>query len=173
MKLTHSKLIRGESWRKWHESEWQQLEQYDTQGMFGTQEPMVSKDTVFRLVWTYNVKVLDQRKKARCACDGSTRAGQVRVLDHTYAGCVDHTSSRLFYALAAAENLLVYGADVTNAFGDAPPPKQGFQIQPDKAFHDWWTIYKKTPTDSKGPCDPDIGDNAGTPGGTTSVVEIR
>ena len=36
MKLTRGKLIRGESWREWHESEWKQLEQYDTQGMFST-----------------------------------------------------------------------------------------------------------------------------------------
>ena len=39
----------------------------------------------------------------------------------------------------------VYGADATNAFGDAPPPKQGLQIMPDKAFRDWWTIHKGRP----------------------------
>eukprot|EP00804_Cyclotella_cryptica_P013123 CCRYP_002393-RA/>CCRYP_002393-RA protein AED:0.39 eAED:0.38 QI:0/0/0/1/1/1/3/0/907 len=48
------------------------------------------------------------------------------------------TGSRIFYAIAAAENLLVFGADVSNAFGEAPPPKQGFYIRPDKAFHDWY-----------------------------------
>ena len=67
------------------------------------------------------------------------------MLDHTYAACVDHKKSWIFYALAAAENLLIYGADVTNAFGDAPPPKQGLQILPDKAFKDWWTIHKRRP----------------------------
>jgi len=73
------------------------------------------------LVWTYNVKALDGRKKARCVCDGSSRSGSVQVLDETYANCVDQTSSRLFYAIAATENLLV-----CNAFAEAPPPKQGF-----------------------------------------------
>jgi len=131
--------------------------------MFGTPEPMVSKDTVFRLVWAYNIKALDQQKKARCACDGSIRAGQARVLDHTYAGCVDHMSSRLFYVLSAAENMLVYGADVTNAFGDAPPPKQGFQIQPDKAFHDWLTIYKKRPPIPNGHVIPVLAEMQGHP----------
>ena len=67
------------------------------------------------------------------------------MLDHTYAGCIDHTSSRLFYAQSAVENMLVYEADVTNAFGDAPPPKQGLQIMPDKAFRDWWKIHKGHP----------------------------
>jgi hypothetical protein len=69
----------------------------------------------------------------------------VRVLDHTYAGCIDRTNSRLFYKQSAVGNMPVYGADATNAFGDAPPPKQGLQIMPDKAFGDWWTIHKGRP----------------------------
>jgi len=63
----------------------------------------------------------------------------------TYANCVNQTSSRLFYAVAAAENLLIFGADVSNAFAEAPPPKQGFYILPNKAFHDWWVHHKRQP----------------------------
>ena len=96
--------------------------------MFGTPVNATGDLSVFNLVWLYVVKELDKRKKARCTCDGSSRGGQVRVLDHTYANCVDQTSSRLFYAIAAMENLMVYGADVTNAFGEAEAPKQGFHI---------------------------------------------
>ncbi|KAL9185818.1 hypothetical protein ACHAXT_003595 [Thalassiosira profunda] len=111
-KLTRGKLLRGKHWSDWQHSEWTQLDQYEKQGMFG-QPTKVAKDdgAIFNLVWTYVEKVLDKRKKARCTCDGSTRAGQVRVLDYTYANCVDQMSNRLFYALAAAENLVVYGAD--------------------------------------------------------------
>jgi hypothetical protein len=58
---------------------------------------------------------------------------------------VEKTSARLFYGIAAAENLIVYGADVSNAFAEAPPPKQGFYIRPDKAFHEWWTVHKQRP----------------------------
>jgi hypothetical protein len=47
-------------------------------------------------------------------------------------------ASRLFYGISVAENLLVFGADVSNAFSEAPPPKQGFYIQPDRAFEEWW-----------------------------------
>ncbi len=36
------------------------------------------------------------------------------------------------------ENLLIYGADVSNTFAEAPPPKQGFYIRPDKVFLEWW-----------------------------------
>ena len=48
--------------------------------------------------------------------------------------CKQHyqTGSCIFYAVAAAENL------VSNAFGEAPPPKQGFYIHPDKAFIEWF-----------------------------------
>jgi hypothetical protein len=111
--------------------------------MFG--DPMAAKDddAIFHLVWTYVIKALDGRKKARCVCDGSTRSGSVQVLNKTYANCVDRTSSQLFYAVAAAENLLVFGADVSNAFAEAPPPKQGFYICPDKAFNEWWVKHKK------------------------------
>ncbi len=88
---------------------------------------------------------MDGRKKARCTCDGSTRSSQVRVLDEMYANCIDQTSACLFYAVAAAENLIVYGADVYNAFAEAPPPKQGFFIWPDNAFHSWWTDHLMRP----------------------------
>jgi hypothetical protein len=40
------------------------------------------------------------------------------------------------------ENLIIHGADVLNAFAEAPAPKQGFFIRPDKAFHDWWVNHK-------------------------------
>jgi len=90
--------------------------------MFGLPVMVDSNAAVFHSVWTYAIKAVDGRKKARWACDGSPRSGQ----DETYANCVDQTSSRLFYALAAVENMLIFGADVSNAFAKAPPPTQGF-----------------------------------------------
>jgi hypothetical protein len=100
---------------------------------------------MFFLAWTYGIKTLDGHDKARCVCDGSSRSETVKVLDETYANCVDQTSSRLFYAISAGENLLVFGADVSNAFAKAPPPKQGFYVRPDKAFHEWWVQHKCRP----------------------------
>ena len=50
----------------------------------------------------------------------------------------------MFYAISAAENLLIFGADVCNAFSEAPPPKQGFYLQPDRAFCEWW-VYQGNP----------------------------
>jgi len=142
-KLTRGKLLQTDDWGDWQSSEYTQLDQYEKQGMFGEPVEIDPKSgAIFNLVWTYVIKELDKRKKARCTCDGSTRAGQVRVMDYTYANCVDQMSNRLFYALSAAENLVIYGSDVSNAFGEAPPPKQGFYIRPGKAFRDWWVNHK-------------------------------
>ncbi len=99
--------------------------------MFGTPQQVDDDTFVFHTVWTYDIKTLDDRMKAQFRCDGSPPSGQARILDKTYAHCIDQTSSRLFYGIAAAENLLIYGADVSNAFAEAPPPKQGFHIYPD------------------------------------------
>ena len=137
-KLTRKTLLQSDDWEEWQQSEFAQLDQYEAQGMFGTPVNATGDMSVFNLVWSYVVKELDKRKKARCTCDGSSRGGQVKVLDHTYANCVDQTSSRLFYAIAAMENLQIFGADVTNAFGEAEAPKQGFHIRPDGAFRAWW-----------------------------------
>jgi hypothetical protein len=56
----------------WQDSEYLQLDQYDTQGMFGTPVAPTEDDTIFHLVRTYAVKAVDGRKKAWCICDGST-----------------------------------------------------------------------------------------------------
>ncbi len=145
MKLTRGKLMKQDDWLEWNESEHLQLDQYDKQFMFVN--PVDAKDpsAIFNLVWTYVVKELDGRKKTCCACNGSSRSGQVRVLDHTYANCVDRTGLHIFYAISAEENMLVYGANVSNAFAKAPAPKQGFFIYPDRAFKDWWVNKKGKP----------------------------
>jgi hypothetical protein len=145
MKLTRGKLVNRDNWSAWQGSEYLQLDQYDAQGMFG--DPVAAGDdaAIFHLVWTYVIKAQDGCKKAQCVCDGSSRSGSVQVLNETYANCVDQTSSRLFYAIAVAENLLVFGADVSNAFAEAPPPKQGFYVRPDRAFNEWWVQHKKRP----------------------------
>ena len=133
MKLTRGKLLCQEDWSDWQDSEYLQLDQYDSQGMFGDPVAVEEDDAIFHLVWTYAIKALDRWKKARCICNGLTCSGSVHVLDEMYANCIDQTSSRLFYAIAATKTLLIFGANVSNAFTNAPPPKQGFYVQPDQA----------------------------------------
>jgi hypothetical protein len=102
-----------------------------------------SDNVVFNLVCAYMIKDVNKCKKARCTCNGLPCSGQVWILDYTYANCVDQTSTRIFYEVLAAENLIIFGADVSNTFAEAPPPKQGFYIHPDKVFCNWWVNHKK------------------------------
>jgi hypothetical protein len=121
MQLTRGKLLKQPDWNDWQKSELFWLDQYDKQGMFRTPVLMNNEMAVLHSVWTYAIKALDSHKKARWACDGSLRSGQAKILDETYANCVDQTSSRLFYAISVVENLLIFGTDVSNAFAKAPP----------------------------------------------------
>ena len=100
MRLTRGKLLKQPDWDEWQASEYLQLDQYDAQGMFGQPVPIVEDMSVFHSVWTYAIKALDARKKARWTCDGSPRSGQAKILEETYANCVDQTSSRLIYAVS-------------------------------------------------------------------------
>ncbi len=101
-------------------------------------------------MWTYAIKTIGGCKKAWCVCDGSTHLDMVRLLAETYANCVNQTSACLFYAIAAAKNLHIYGADVSNAFAKAPSPKYGFFIWPDCTFNKWWVNHKNVPPIPKG-----------------------
>jgi hypothetical protein len=144
-KLTRRTLLQQDDWSDWETSEHLQLNQYEKQFMFGQPVKPTKKSAVFNLIWTYLIKKEDGRKKARCTCISLTRGGQVRALDHTYANSLDQTGSRLFYAVSTVENMICFGADVSNAFGDAPPPKQGFFIRPDNAFREWWIAKGRDP----------------------------
>ncbi len=63
MKLTRGKLLRQEDWGEWQTSEILQLDQYDSQGMFGTVAVELD-EVIFNLVWSYGIKAVDARKKA-------------------------------------------------------------------------------------------------------------
>ncbi len=145
MKLTRGKLIKQPNWNKWLTSEYVPLDQYDAQRMFEDLTEVDLDAAVFCMVWTYAIKALDRRYKARCTCNGLPHSRQAHFLDETCANCVDQTSARIFYSILAAENLLIFGTDVSNAFAKAPPPKQGFYIVFNKAFLEWWVNYKKCP----------------------------
>lgn len=144
-KITRRILLMQEDWIDWQKSEHTQLGHYEKQFMFGKPCPLTKKSAVFNLIWTYSIKMEDGRKKARCTCDDSTRGGQVRVLDHVHANSLDQTGSRIFYGVFAAECLLIFGSCMSNAFGEAPPPKQGFFIRPDAAFCEWWISKGREP----------------------------
>ena len=76
---------------------------------------------LLRLLGVYVLKD-DGMRKACCVCnDAPNMAGSV-TLAQTYAVAVDQTGAHLFLAKAALDNLIILGADASNAFAEAPAP---------------------------------------------------
>ena len=143
-RLTRGKLMKQSDWNEWSMAEKLQWDQYEAQGMLGVPCPLPKGAMKFNIVWQYDIKH-DGRKKARGTCDGSTRGNVVRVLDHTYAGTPDHVGQRIFFGTCAAENLIVYGSDASNAFAEAGPPRQGINLFIDRSFREWWVSKGRSP----------------------------
>jgi hypothetical protein len=138
-RLTRRGLQSQPGWTAWLLAEAEQLNSYATQGMFGAPCFPPPGAAIFHWVWIYKFKPEDNnRKKARAVCDGSTRGGQAHVAGHTFAPTPDMTDLRLFFALAALENKLVFGADVSNAFAEATAPAQVYFMRVDTQFREWW-----------------------------------
>ena len=135
-KLTRRKLQQRDDWQDWRKSEDKQLDQYELQQMF--EEPCLPPPgaNILPFLWTYLVKD-DGTKKARCVCNGAPSKGTI-TLGPTYAGSLDQTGARIFWAAAANFNMKVYGADVSNAFAEAPPPVAPLYITVDNQFRQWW-----------------------------------
>ena len=138
-RLTRKGLQTQPDWLEWLAAEFHQLDQYAQQDMFGDPCPPPLDASIFHWVWIYKIKEEEQnRKKARAVCDGSTRGGQAQVHGPTYAPTPDMTDMRLFFALAALENKLVFGADVSNAFAEATAPEQVYCMRVDTQYREWW-----------------------------------
>ena len=100
-----------------------QLNQFHALGMFGKPHRPPSGAMILRPLWSYCVKN-DGRRRARLCCDGSPRAAPTlhKIIDNTFASALEHPVLRLFFALAAADNLLVYTGDAQDAYAHSPKP---------------------------------------------------
>jgi hypothetical protein len=67
-------------------------------------------------------------------CDGSKRAAPEPRFTQTYASCIDQPCMRLFFALSAAMDFVVKGADCTNS----PSPNQPTFVRIDDAYASPW-----------------------------------
>eukprot|EP00590_Aulacoseira_subarctica_P009283 CAMPEP_0172419932 /NCGR_PEP_ID=MMETSP1064-20121228/6327_1 /TAXON_ID=202472 /ORGANISM="Aulacoseira subarctica , Strain CCAP 1002/5" /LENGTH=1080 /DNA_ID=CAMNT_0013159633 /DNA_START=39 /DNA_END=3281 /DNA_ORIENTATION=+ len=145
-KFTPKQIRESPDYHLWRQSQFQQLDMYDDQGMFGLPERRQRHMNVWKLLWTYLQKPPpDNRLKARCVVNGSKHARKAAQVGHTFANSLGQDSERLFWALAAKLGMLVIGADVSNAFAEAPTADEHLYIQPDDIFRDWWENHKKRP----------------------------
>ena len=140
-KLTRKYLMKQKDWLDWKMSEFKQLQQYEQQQMFGPPEPRPSKANILSLLWTYLVKA-DGTKKSRCCCNGNPgRKGSI-TLALTYAACVEQPAQRIYWAIVATEGYIAIGADASNAFAEAPPPKAPLYVMVDRPYREWWKETK-------------------------------
>jgi hypothetical protein len=116
------------------------FDQYKTQGMFSEPMPHPPNANDIRMLWTFQLK-MDGTKKSRMVAHMNARVRNTITLGHTYANSLETTSERLFWAIAAQEGLVVIGADVSNAFAEAPPPADPLYLFIDEAYKEWWTEH--------------------------------
>ena len=150
MKLTRRKLLLQPDWNDWKLSEEKQLNQYESQGTFGAPCPYPKGENVLPLLWTYLIKDCGT-KKARCVCNGSPKQKGSVTLGDTYAGSLEQTGSRIFWATTALFNYITIGADASNAFAEAPAPKAPLFVTIDRPYLDWYANkYPDKPPIPKG-----------------------
>jgi hypothetical protein len=113
--------------------------------MFGAPCRLPRGANILNFLWTYLIKLTCGTKKARGVCNGAPGKKGSITLGKTYAGSLEQTGSRIFYATCAILNYLIYCADVSNAFAEAPPPKAPLYMRPDQQFRDWWEKVKQRP----------------------------
>ncbi len=141
--FTLKELKKRADWSEWRQARYEMLDNYKNQGMFGAPQERPKGANVHHMLWRYLIKH-DGRRKARMVCDGSPRQGTI-TLGHTYANSVDSASERLFWAIVAQNGLIAYGADVSNAFAEAPAPVAPLYMLIDEAYRDWWENHLKLP----------------------------
>ena len=143
-KLTRRILKQQQDWHEWLLSEHKQLQQYEDQGMFGTPTMIPDDANSLPFIWTYIVKECGT-KMARGVCNGSPRMKGTVTLGETYAASLDQTCAKIFWAINAEEGNIVVGADVSNAFAEAPAPCAPLYMTLDSQFHTWWKSLGRQP----------------------------
>ncbi len=141
--FTLKQLKKRNDWELWRKARYKMFDSYADQGMFSDPMPAPQAANIHHMLWRYTIKMCGTRK-ARMVCDGSARQGTI-TLGHTFANSLDAPSERLFWAIVAKKGLTAYGADCSNAFAEAPPPKHPLFMRIDEAFKDWWENHLKRP----------------------------
>jgi dUTP pyrophosphatase len=136
-RLTRRFLLQQDDWKDWEKSEHKQLNQYEAQKTFGNPCQLPTGANLLPLLWTYLIKDCGT-KKARCVCNGSSKMKGTVTLGDTYAGSLEQTGSRIFWATTALYNFITIGADASNAFAEAPAPKAPLYVSIDTQFHQWY-----------------------------------
>ena len=103
------------TWDQWHEGDLQQLDNFEDLKMYSRPMHAPKGAIIICPHWQHTVKRDGQRRSCQC-CDGSKRAApKLHALAQTYSACVEKHVQRLFLALAAKDNLVLYQGDASDA----------------------------------------------------------
>ena len=137
--FTLSQLKKRSDWPEWDASIFKQLDQYHDQSTFDEPGPLPKGANLLSLCWVYLIKLDgNNTKKSRCVCNGSPRFQGTVTLAQTYASALDQTGAKMFWATCAVNNYIVLGADASNAFAEAPPPKAPLYVRIDENYKRWY-----------------------------------
>ena len=136
--FTRRKLKTLPTWSLWHLAEKKQLDQFERLGMYGKPCRPPKGAIILRSHWQYRVKTSGKRRSRQC-CDGSARAApRLHAMAETYASCIEQPVFRLFLALSASLNYLLFGGDAQDAFAHSPAPTVPTFVSIDDAYSDWY-----------------------------------
>ena len=135
--FTRPELKRRQDWKGWEASEYKQLDLYEMQNMFGKPCRRSPHANIINLLWAYSIKT-DGTKKSRCVCNGSPKRKGTVTLAHNFAASLEQPGARTFWASSSILDMIVLGADASNAFTEAPPPKASLFVVVDQQYRDWW-----------------------------------
>ena len=116
--------------------------------MFGKPCQLPPSANVLDLLWTYLIKS-DGTLKARCVCNGQPKFKGTVIFGYTFTKMPDHVGSRIFWGTVAAKNLIVRGADASNAFAEASAPTIPLYARVDTQYREWYQhkFNKQIPED--------------------------
>ena len=148
---TRQTVMKQPDWDLWEQSGFKQHDACEAQNTFGQPmsppPPTVDKTkrkieaTILPFVWTCLHKD-SNKQKARGACNGGKQHGKAVTSAHTCASCIEQPAARLFCSLAALEQMMMSGADASNAFAEAPALASPLHMKINDQFNNWWTKHK-------------------------------
>jgi hypothetical protein len=142
--------MKGPDRKAWIAAKDLQIEQYKRVKMYKKpvhKSTIERNATILRSIWIYAIKA-NGRFKARNVTDGKIllRIPKLKErLGDTFSASMSQTEFRLFIALSAYFNYIIWGADATNAFSHAGPPKNRCYMQCDQQYVRWWN--ERNPND--------------------------
>ena len=79
-----------------------------------------------------------EQEKARCVCNGQPKFKGTVIFGYTFAKMLNRVGSRIFWGTVASKNLIVRGADASNAFAEAKAPDIPLYVRVDTQYREWY-----------------------------------